>query len=63
MNAHDIIEIRCLVCKDREYVGFPHGRLLIPTFTAQDLRPIHNGRFAVLCVKIENMLVFRMAGY
>ena len=31
------MEIRRLKCKDRGYVGFPHGRPLIPTFTAQDL--------------------------
>ena len=41
------MEIRRFKCKDRGYVGFPHSRPLIPTFTAQDSRPIHNGRLPV----------------
>ena len=41
------MEILHFKCKDRGYVGFPHGKPLILTFTAQDFRPIHNGRLPV----------------
>ena len=41
------MEIRHLMCKNTGYVGFPHDRPLIWTFTAQDLRPIYKERLPV----------------